>query len=91
MHIIVFELQGQDLPIFDEIMKVAKCYPDIECLKIKDEPMPSLPGLEIYPGRRKICRDRREINFTTKEYDLLSLLVGKQGAGAYLCRIYRKI
>lgn len=79
MCILVLELEDQDSPIFDKIMEVVKCCPDIEYLKIKDEPMLSLPGLEIYPGRRKIYRDRREINLTAKEYDLLSLLVANKG------------
>ena len=38
-----------------------------------------LPGLEIYPDRRKIYRDRREIHLTAKEYDLLSFLVANKG------------
>ena len=64
MRIMVLELKDQDSPIFDKIMEVVKCCPDIEYMKIKDEPMLSLPGLEIYPGRRKIYRDLREINLT---------------------------
>ncbi len=79
MRIVVLELHDQDSGIFDEIMEVVNRHPDIEYLRIKDEPMLSLPGLEIYPGRRKIYRDRREINLTTKEYDLLSLLVANKG------------
>ncbi len=65
-------------------MEIVESHSDIECLRVKDEPMLSLPGLEIYPGRRKIYRDRREINLTTKEYDLLCLLAANRGAGAYL-------
>ncbi|KAI4446375.1 hypothetical protein C823_000893 [Eubacterium plexicaudatum ASF492] len=68
MRIMVLELKDQDSPIFDKIMEVVKCCPDIEHIRIKDEPMLSLPGLEIYPGRRKLYRDRREINLTAKEY-----------------------
>ncbi len=67
MRLMVLELKDQDSPIFDKTMEAVKCCPDIEHLRIKDEPMLSLSGLEIYPGRRKICRDRREINFTIKD------------------------
>ena len=48
MRILVLELKDQDSPIFDKIMEVVKCCPDIEHIRIKDEPMLSLPGLEIY-------------------------------------------
>ncbi len=57
MRIVVLELHDQDSGIFDEIMEVVNRHPDIEYLRIKDEPMLSLPGLEIYPGRRKISFD----------------------------------
>lgn len=91
MRIMVIELLDQDATVFDEIMEVVKRHPDAEYLRIKDEPMLSLPGLEIYPDRRKIYRDRREINLTTKEYDLLSLLVANKGRVLTYDQIYRKV
>lgn len=91
MRIMVIELQDQDSPVFDEIMGIVNRHQDIEYLKIKDEPVLSLPGLEIYPGRRKIYRNRREINLTTKEYDLLSLLVANKGQVLTYDQIYRKV
>lgn len=91
MRILVLELKDQDSPIFDKIMEVVECCPDIEHIKIKDESVLSLPGLEIYPGRRKIYRDRREINLTAKEYDLLSLLVANKGQVLTYDQIYRKV
>lgn len=75
----VIEFGEQDSSAFDEVMEVLKRHPDFEHLRLRDEPMVSLPGLEIYPGRRKIYRDRREIRLTAKEYDLLSLLVANKG------------
>ena len=56
MRIVVFEIHDSDSDIFDRIMEIVE---DIECLRVKDEPMLSLPGLEIYPGRRKIYRTLR--------------------------------
>ena len=91
MRIVVLELQDQDSSIFDEIMEMVKRHPDVEYLRIKDEPMLSLSGLEIYPDRRKIYRDRREINLTAKEYDLLSLLVANKGRVLTYDQIYRKV
>lgn len=90
MRIVALELHGQDSGIFDEIMEVVNRHLDIEYLRIKDEPMLSLPGLEIYPERRKIYRDCREINLKTKEYDLLSLLVANKGRILTYDQIYRQ-
>ena len=33
--------------------------------------MLSLPGLDIYPDRRKVYRNSNEINLTTKEFEIL--------------------
>ena len=91
MRIVVFEVHDRDSDIFDKIMEIVESHPDIECLRVKDEPMLSLPGLEIYSGRRKIYRDRREINLTTKEYDLLCLLAANRGQVLTYDQIYRKV
>lgn len=69
MHVMVLEFKDYDSFIFDEIMEVVSRHPEIEYLRVKNEQVLSIPGLEIYPGRRKIYRDRREINLTAKEYD----------------------
>ena len=53
--------------------------------------MLSLPRLEIYPDRRKIYRNRREINLTAKEYDLLCLLVANKGRVLTYEQIYQRI
>ena len=91
MRIMVLEFTDCDSAIFDEIMEVVNSHPDIEYLRVKDEQVLSLPGLEIYPGRRKIYRDRREINLTAKEYDLLCLLVANKGQVLTYDQIYRKV
>ncbi|MEY8333314.1 hypothetical protein AALB53_09430 [Lachnospiraceae bacterium 47-T17] len=57
----VIEFGEQDSFAFEEVMEVLKRHPGFEHLRLRDEPMVLLPGLEIYPGRRKIYRDRREI------------------------------
>lgn len=87
----VIEFQEQDISAFDEVMEVLKRHPGFEYLRLADEPMVSLPGLEIYPDRRKIYRDRREIRLTAKEYDLLSLLVANKGRVLTYDQIYQKV
>ena len=56
-----------------------KCHPEIETYELAREPMLSLPGLEIYPSKRKVFRDRQEIQLTTKEYEILLLLASNKG------------
>ena len=53
--------------------------------------MVSLPGLEICPNRHKIYRDRREINLTAKEYEILALLVANKGRVLTYDQIYQKV
>lgn len=91
MRIMVLEFKDYDSFIFDEIMEVVNRHPEIEYLCVKDEQVLSIPGLEIYPGRRKIYCDRREINLTAKEYDLLCLFVANKGQVLTYDQIYRKV
>lgn len=79
------------MSVFDEIMDVLKQHSDFEHLQIQDETVLSFPGLEIYPRNRKIYRDRREINLTAKEYDLLCLLVTNKGRVLTYNQIYDKV
>lgn len=91
MRIMILEFADCDSAIFDEVMEVVNRHSDIEYLRVKDEQVLSLPGLEIYPGRRKIYRDRREIKLTAKEYDLLCLLAANNGQVLTYDQIYRKV
>lgn len=72
-------------------MEFLNQYSCFEYLRIKDEPMVSLSGLEICPNRHKIYRDRREINLTTKEYEILVLLVANKGRVLTYDQIYQKV
>lgn len=87
----IIEFKEQDSSAFDEVMEILKRHPGFEHLHMDDETMLSLPGLEIYPNRRKVYRDRREINLTAKEYDLLCLLVANKGCVLTYDQIYQKI
>lgn len=51
-----------------------KRYPEVELLRLKHEPVLSLPGLEIDSAHRKVYCDNKEISLTAKEYALLCLL-----------------
>ena len=53
------EFSEENTPVFDEVMEVLKRHPDFEYLRLADEAVLPVPGLEIYPDRRKIYRGRQ--------------------------------
>lgn len=72
-------------------MSVLKRHPNFESLSLNDETAISIPGLEIYPDRRKMFSNHQELDLTTKEYDLLCLLVANKGRVLTYEQIYQKI
>lgn len=90
-RILLIEFQKEDATAFDEVMTVLKRYPNFETLCLNNETVISLPGLTIYPEQRKIYRDRQEIHLTTKEYEILCLLVSNRGQILTYAQIYEKV
>lgn len=88
---VIFELNEQSTYIFDEIMGIIKKYSDVEYLQMRDELILSLPGVDIYPDRRKVYRNSNEINLTTKEFEIFYLLVINRGRVLTYDQIYRKV
>lgn len=85
------EFNEDDAPVFDEVMEILKRHPDFEYLQMKDDSVLPVPGLEIYPDRRKIYRGRKEINLTVKEYDIFYLLMVNRGRVLTYHQIYQKV
>lgn len=85
------DLQEQDFEAFEEILAILRCHPEIEKYELTGEPMLSLPGLEIYPSKRKVYRDRQEIRLTAKEYEILLLLVANKDRVLSFSQIYEKV
>ena len=71
----ILDLHERDAEVLEQILSILKNHPEIEKFEIDEEPMVSLPGLEIFPSRRKVFRDRQEIQLTAKEFDILRLLL----------------
>ena len=88
---VIFEFNEQNNHMFDEIMGIIKNYSDAEYLRINDELILSLPGLDIYPDRRKVYRNSNEINLTTKEFEIFYLLVVNRGRVLTYDQIYHKV
>lgn len=90
-RILVIEFKNEDSAMFDEIMAMLKQFSDFEHFRLNKETVLSLPGLEIYPDRRKVYRDREEIGLTAKEYEILCLLVANKGQVITYEQIYQRI
>ncbi len=72
-------------------MEVLKKYSTFECLRVAEEMVLSIPGLEIHPNRRKVLCGRKEIHLTAKEYDILRLLVANKGQVLTYGQIYQNV
>lgn len=90
-RILVIEFDDKDAQVFDEIMRALRNHPSFEKERLHSESALVLPGLEIYPERRKAFCDRKEINLTTKEYDLLCLLAANKGMVLTYEQIYQRV
>lgn len=78
-RILLVEFRDQDMSVFDEVMGVLKNNTNFEHIKLNAISALSLPGLKIYPDRRKIYCNEQEVHLTVKEYDLLYLLAVNKG------------
>ena len=85
------ELTERDSSAFEDVLSFLSRHPDLEKWKLRDEPILSLPGLEIYLARRKITSDGREILLTAKEYDIFCLLVANKNRVLTYDQIYEKV
>ena len=90
-RILIVEFSERDDLAFDEVMQVLNQHSNFEQLQLKNMPMLSLPGLDIYPDRRKVYRNSNEINLTTKEFEIFYLLVINKGRVLTYDQIYRKV
>ena len=84
-------MADRDSSAFEDILEFISRHPDLEKWKLRDEPVLSLPGLEINLARRKIKSDEREISLTAKEYDIFCLLVANKNRVLTYDQIYEKV
>ena len=87
----ILELHERDTEVLEQILSILKNHPEIEKIEVDEEPMVSLPGLEIFPSRRKVFRDRQEIQLTAKEYRILLLLAANKGRVLTYAQIYEQV
>ena len=85
------DLHERDTEVLEQMLSILKNHPEIEKIEVDEEPMVSLPGLEIFPSRRKVFRDRQEIQLTAKEYRILLLLAANKGRVLTYAQIYEQV
>lgn len=90
-RLLILEISDNECNIFDEMMGIIKKYPDIKSYELKMESALRLPGLEIYPDRRKVYCDRREVRLTAKEFDIICFLVANRGRVMTYAQIYEEV
>ena len=81
----------RDSSAFEDILTFLSHHPDLEKWELHDEPIISLPGLEINLARRKITSNGQEISLTAKEYDIFCLLVANKNRVLTYDQIYEKV
>ena len=87
----MIEFNDQESSVFESVMDVLKHHSNFEIMQPDAEMVVTIPGLEIYPSRRKIYRGRKEISLTAKEYDLFYLLVVNKGQVLTYGQIYQNV
>lgn len=90
-RLLILEFNDNETDIFKKVMEVVEVHPDFKKYELKSEPSLQIPGLEIYPDRRKIYRDRREVSLTAKEFDILCYLAANRGRVMTYAQIYQQV
>lgn len=72
-------------------MEVVERHSEFKKYEVRMESALQIPGLEIHLDRRKIFRDRREINLTAKEFDILYFLAANCGRVMTYAQIYQHV
>lgn len=85
------ELTEGDSSAFEDILAFLSHHPDLKKWGLRDEPILSLPGIEINLACRKITSNNQEISLTAKEYDIFCLLVANRNRVLTYDQIYEKV
>lgn len=84
------EFTEQNQVVFDEMMAFLKQYPEFENLETVSNPVLSFSGLEINFDSRKVTCNGHNVELTTKEYEILRLLIVNKGRVLTYSQIYSK-
>lgn len=84
-------MTDQNSSAFENILEFLSRHPDLKKWELRDEPILSLPSLDINLARRKITSNERRILLTGKEYDIFYLLVANKNRVLTYDQIYEKV
>lgn len=87
----MIEFNEQESSAFDRVMEVLKGYPDLAQIRLDNELILSLSGLEFYVDNRKVYCNQKEVSLTPKEYDILCMLAVNRGRVLTYEQIYEKV
>ena len=87
----VLALSDSEEHIMDKVMAVLAEEQTIEHIYIPAEPALTFPNLEIYPQRRQIVLNGKEIELTTREFDVLYYLAWYAGQVLTARQIYEAV
>lgn len=87
----IIEFDDNHTPIFDRILSVLSQNLEYELLRIKDESVLLVCGLEIHFDLRKVYYEHKSIYLTAKEYALLCVLGLNKGITLSYDRLYQAV
>lgn len=87
----MIEFDDKNSSVFDEVMAVLKKHPTFEKIQLSDAVVEIIPGLQIYPSQRKVYCNKHEVYLTTKQYDILYLLVSNKERVLTYAQIYENV
>ena len=90
-HLLIYEFNDNEKGLFDKVIEVIEIYSGYKKYEHREEQALCFPGLEIYPDRRKIFCEHREINLTVKEFDILCFLASNRGRVMTYAQIYHQV
>ena len=89
-RMVIIEFDDRDSGVFDEVMEFLSEKTSFERLQIKETDT-SFPDLVIHPRRRLVYCNDKEIHLTTKEIDILCMLVENRGRVMTYEQIYQNV
>lgn len=84
------ELTDQDSSAFDDILDFLNRHSELQKYDMSDKSVLSFPELEIHLANRKVYCIHREVQLTTKEFNILCLLAVNKGRVLTHSQIYEK-
>lgn len=90
-RMLIVEFDDNDKPIFEEAVQFFHHIAGYQKMTLFDKNILSIHGLEINLEQRTVCFNGQKIHMTTKEFDLLCMLVVNVGRVVTYERIYENV